>query len=51
MKKVGKRLLSIVGIILLLLLCIQLFMISGRSQNHLAITSTVMSTVRRRQPC
>lgn len=29
MKKVGKRLLSIVGIILLLLLCIQLFMISG----------------------
>lgn len=29
MKKVGKRLLSIVGIILLLLLCAQLFMISG----------------------
>lgn len=29
MKKVGKRLLSVIGIILLLLLCVQLFMISG----------------------
>ncbi len=29
MKKVGKRLLSIIGIILLLLLCVQLFMMSG----------------------